>query len=80
MLPDNIERPQLVSAMTPRQYLDAISAPRVDPTAIGEKVLWAKRETPIADESFDESTDAEEHEEDEMNTEVAVQRNIQAVS
>ena len=41
------------------QYLEAISAPQVDLAALGEKVLRSKRETPVAEESFDESTDAE---------------------
>ncbi|MCJ1327010.1 hypothetical protein MMC10_003676 [Thelotrema lepadinum] len=50
---------QVLASMSLGQYLEAISAPQVDLAALGEKVLRSKRETPVAEESFDESTDAE---------------------
>ena len=77
MLNENAHGHPLVSAMSRQQYLEAISAPRVDPTAIGEKVLRLKRQTPIAEDSFDESTDAEDDE--EVMAEVGVQEQMAAV-
>jgi len=47
---------KLVSAMTKRQYLDAVSAPRVDPTSQGKKVR-------IGTSHIDESSDAASEEE-----------------
>ena len=77
VLKDNALGHPLASAILRQQYLEAISAPRVDPTAIGEKVLKVKRETPVADEGYEESTDAEE--EEEVMAEVAVQENMEGV-
>ena len=31
-----------MAALTPSQYLEAISAPRIDPTALGSKVMLSK--------------------------------------
>ncbi|MCJ1288029.1 hypothetical protein MMC26_007382 [Xylographa opegraphella] len=45
---------QLVSAMTKQQYLDALSAPRVDPTKQGKKVMMNRPHSD--DESSDEAT------------------------
>ena len=50
MLADEGKGRTLVAALTPTQYLDAISAPKVDPTALGSKVLLSK-----AGDSGDES-------------------------
>ncbi|MCJ1318953.1 hypothetical protein MMC15_004285 [Xylographa vitiligo] len=50
---------QLVSAMTKQQYLDALSAPRVDPTKQGKKVMMNRPHSD--DESSDEATGDEEN-------------------
>ena len=56
--------PQLISTMTNEEYLDAISAPRIDPTRLGKKVMMTKP----SDES-ETSTDAESEDEEEDETE-----------
>jgi len=48
---------QLVSAMTRQQYLDAVSAPRVDPTKQGKKIMISR---PTDEESSDDSNDETE--------------------
>lgn len=45
---------KLFSAMTKQQYLDALSAPRIDPTKQGKKVMVNRRH--LDDESSDEAT------------------------
>ena len=55
MLADDAKGHGLVAALTPGQYLDAISAPRVDPTDLGKKVVL-----PRGGHSGDESSDVEE--------------------
>lgn len=62
--PDVGTAPQLISTMTNEEYLDAISAPRVDPTRLGKKVMMTKP----SDES-ETSTDAESEDEEEDETE-----------
>ena len=54
MLADEGKGRTLVASLTSAQYLDAISAPRVDPAAQGEKVMVGK-----AGDSGDESSDAD---------------------
>ena len=66
-----------MSALSPQQYLDAISAPKVDPVALGRKVLRSKGSTP-AEDSFDESTDEED--EEEVMAEEGVRREMEDVS
>ena len=46
-----------MSAMTKQQYLDALSAPRVDPTNQGRKVMISKPH--FVDESSDEASEEE---------------------
>lgn len=62
--PNVATAPQLISTMTNDEYLDAISAPRIDPTRLGMKV----RMTKLSDES-ETSTDAESEDEEEDETE-----------
>ncbi|MCJ1394553.1 hypothetical protein MMC18_007432 [Xylographa bjoerkii] len=50
---------RLVSAMTKQQYLDALSAPRVDPTKQGKKVMMNRPHSD--DESSDEATGEEDN-------------------
>ena len=50
---------QLVAAMTKQQYLDALSAPRVDPTKQGKKVMMNRPHSD--DESSDEATGDEDN-------------------
>ena len=50
MLADEGKRRTLVAELTPTQYLDAISAPKMEPTALGNKVLL-RREGDSGDES-----------------------------
>ena len=54
VLADEGKGRSLVAALTPAQYLDAISAPRVDPTDLGKKVVLSR-----GGESGDESSDGE---------------------
>lgn len=50
----------LVSALTPRQYVDAVSAPRMDPaTGLSQPMMTGAEEWPA-------STDGEESSEEEM--------------
>ena len=49
---------QLVSAMTKQQYLDALSAPRVDPTKQGKKVMMNRPHS--NNESSDDATGEED--------------------
>ena len=67
-LPPAQHGPRLVSAMTNEQYLDAISAPRIDPSNTGKKVMMS---TPHDDdETSDEESDEEsEYEEGRVNEE-----------
>ena len=68
--------PRLVSAMTNEQYLDAISAPRIDPSNTGEKIMMS---TPHDDDEtsdeesvesgFEENRVSEEENEDEDDNE-----------
>ena len=48
---------KLVSAMTKQQYLDALSAPRVDPTKQGKKVIVSGPHS--EDDSSDEVPEGE---------------------
>ena len=45
---------QLISAMTKVQYLDAISAPRVDPVQLGSKVMRSKLYEDEGDSDLDD--------------------------
>ncbi|MCJ1403513.1 hypothetical protein MMC11_006736 [Xylographa trunciseda] len=59
ILDKELQSTQLVSAMTKQQYLDALSAPRVDPTKQGKKVMMNR---PHSDnESSDEATGDEDN-------------------
>ena len=60
--PDTANAPELISTMTNEQYLDAISAPRIDPTSLGRKVMMTK---PTEDRETSTDEDSDEEEEDE---------------
>ncbi|SLM39461.1 DNA-directed RNA polymerase III subunit Rpc5 [Lasallia pustulata] len=62
--PDAENAPQLISTMTNEEWLDAISAPRVDPTRLGKKVMMT-----MGSDECDTSTDAEPEDEEEDETE-----------
>lgn len=59
--------------MTNEEYVDAISAPRVDPTRLGKKVMMTKpsgeSETSTDAEPEDEEEDETEEEEGEVQAE-----------
>ena len=62
--PDVANAPQLISTMTNEEWLDAISAARVDPTRLGKKVKMT-----MGSDECDTSTDAESEDEEEDETE-----------
>ena len=66
----------MLSSMSLKQYLQAVSAPQADLTEIGEKVL--KRESSEAEDTFGESTEAET--EEEVMAEVGARMEVDAVS
>jgi len=53
-LKDTKNAPQLKSAMTDDEYLDAFSAPRIDPTRMGKKVLMTKPRPESSETSDDD--------------------------
>ena len=59
MLDSEFQGSKLVSAMTKQQYLDALSAPRVDPTKQGKKVMMSRPHSD--DDSSDEVKEGEEN-------------------
>lgn len=59
-LGDKLKSTRLLSAMSSRQYIDAISAPKLDPTAQGRRVMMSRRW------STDEDSDAESSSADEV--------------
>jgi hypothetical protein len=71
---DDAKNSHLISATTPLNYLDAISAPKLDPKSMGQKVMEKSQSTFSSIDSLDESTEAEEDDQDMM--EEGLKRNI----
>lgn len=61
-LKDTKNAPELKSSMNNDQWLDSFSAPRIDPTRMGRKVLMTKPK-PESSETSDDDDDSSEEEE-----------------
>ena len=59
-LKDTKNAPKLKSTMTDDEYLDSFSAPRIDPTRMGRKVMMTKPKPESSETSDDEDSLPEE--------------------
>ena len=65
MLPKPVQAMRLRSAMTNREYMDSISAPRFDPTTRSVKTMSNKLPEDQSDTDSDEEEEGEENEDNE---------------
>ena len=63
MISDHLKTKRLVSTMSERQYLDAISAPRIDPINQGKNVKISRNWSPDNEEGELSSTTDEDSDE-----------------